>query len=45
MNEAVGMKHILEISGGGKLLVCPFRSQDLWKFIGCNLSEVTYGNN
>ena len=43
MNEAVCMKNRFTSNGGGKRLVCPFKSQELWKCIGCILSAVTYG--
>ena len=42
-NEAVGMKNRVTMNGGWKLLVRPFKGQELWKCIGCILSEVTYG--
>ena len=32
------------VGGGGKRIVRPVRRQDLWKCIGCVLSEVIYGN-
>ena len=41
--EVVGMKNCLVMSGGGKLIVCPFRRQEFWKCIGCILLEVNYG--
>ena len=31
------------MDGGGKQIVCPFKSQEFWKYIGCLLSEVTFG--
>ena len=43
MNEAVCMNNHLTMDGGGKLLVCPLKRQELWKYIRCVLSEVTYG--
>ena len=43
MNEAVGMKNRINMGGGGKLIIRPFRSQEFWKCIGCVLLEVTYG--
>ena len=43
MNEAVGMKNHFTMGGGGKRLVLPFKRRELWKCIGCVLSEVTYG--
>ena len=43
INEAVGMKNIFIMDGGRKRLVFTFKSQEVWKFIGCILSEVTYG--
>ena len=43
INEVVGMKNCLDISGVNKRLVCPFRRQYLWKFIGCILQALTYG--
>ena len=43
MDEAVGEKNRIENYGGRKRLVCPFRRQDFWKYIGCILSEVNYG--
>ena len=43
INEAVGMKNYVTINGGKKRLVSPFKIQEFWKFIGCVLSEVTYG--
>ena len=30
--------------GGGNRIVCLFIRQYLWKYIGCVLSSVTYGN-
>ena len=41
--EAVGMKNHLVMSGGGKLIVRPFRRQEFCKCIGCVLLEVNYG--
>ena len=43
MNESVGMKNRVTMDGGGKRLVCPLKSQEFWKCIGCILSAVTYG--
>ena len=43
MNEAVGTKNCLILYGGKKWQVCPFRRQELWKYIGCILLAVTYG--
>ena len=43
MNEAVGMNNCVTINGGGRRLVRTFKSQELWKCIGCIISEVTYG--
>ena len=37
------MKNRVTIGEGGKRIVCPFISQELWKFISCVLLEVTYG--
>ena len=42
-NEGVGMKIRFTMDGGGKRLVCPFKRQEFWKWIGCVLSAVTYG--
>ena len=44
MNEAVGMKNLFTMDGGGKRLVCPFKSQELWKCIGRVILGVNYGN-
>ena len=44
MNLAVGEKNRLDISGGNIWLVHTFRRQVFWKFIGCIISAVTYGN-
>ena len=44
MNEAVVIKNSYTMNGGGKGLVCPFKSQDFWKCIGYILSAFTYGN-
>ena len=33
-NEAIGMKHHFTVDGGGKLIVHPFRRQELCKCIG-----------
>ena len=38
MNEAVGMKNRPTMGGGGKRLVCPFRSQQFWECISCIIS-------
>ena len=43
MNEAVGMKNRLMVSGGKKRLVRPFNSQEFWKCISFILSAVTCG--
>ena len=43
MNEAVGMKNWLDMSGGKKHMVRTFRRQEFWKCIGCIILEVTYG--
>ena len=43
MNEAVDMKNFVTVDRGGERMVRPFRRQELWKCIGCLLSEVTYG--
>ena len=45
MNEAVCMKNRFTSNGGGKRPVKPFKMQELWKYIGCILSAVTYGKN
>ena len=42
-NEVVGTKNRLTMGGGGKRIVCSLISQEFWKYIGCVLSEVTYG--
>ena len=42
MNETVGMKNCLDMSGVKKRLVVPFISQELCKYIGWILSEVAY---
>ena len=42
MNEVNGMKNRVTVGGGGKRIVLTFRRQDLWKFVGCVLSAVTY---
>ena len=42
MNEAVGMKNLVTMDGGGKLVFCPFRRQELWKCIGCVLLTSTF---
>ena len=43
MNKVVGMKNCFTIDRGGKRLVRPLKRQELWRFIGCILSSVTYG--
>ena len=43
INEAVGMKNRFTVNGGGKRLVRPFGKHKFWKFIGCVISAVTYG--
>ena len=43
INEVVGMKNCLDISGVRKRVVRPFRRQELWKYIGCIISALTYG--
>ena len=43
MNEAVGIKNCCTMNGGGKRLVCPFKSQEFWRCIGCIILAVTYG--
>ena len=43
INEAVGENNFLDKSGGEKRSVHNFRRQELCKFTGCILSEVTYG--
>ena len=45
MNEVVGMKNFLLISGGNKQLrlVCNFTRQEFCKCVGCIILEVTYG--
>ena len=43
MNEAVVIKNLLTMNGGGKRLVCNFERQEFWKCIGCIILEVTYG--
>ena len=43
MNKAVREKNRLDKFGWKKQLVRPFRRQELWKCIGCILSEVTFG--
>ena len=42
INLAVGTKNRLTISGGKKRLVCPFRRQDLWRYIGYIILSVSY---
>ena len=42
-NLAVGKKNRLDKSRGKKRLFHPFRRKELWKCIGCILSEFTYG--
>ena len=44
MNEADGENNDLDKYGEKKLLICPFRRQDLRKFIECILLEVIYKN-
>ena len=44
MNGAIGTNNRLYNSGKKKQVVHTFRSQELWKCIGCILSEVTYRN-
>ena len=44
INEAVDMNNSLTMGAGGRQIVCPFRRQEFWKFIGCVLLEVNYGN-
>ena len=43
MNEVIGTKNCLIMSGVNKWLVSPFRRHELWKYIVCILSAVTYG--
>ena len=43
MNEAFIINNRYTMNGLGKGLVCPFNSQELWKFIGCIIFVVTYG--
>ena len=43
INEAVGMKNCVTMNGGDKRLVLTFKRRELWKFIGCIISAVTYG--
>ena len=43
INEDIGMKNRLTMSGGGKRIVCPFRRQEFWKFIDYVLLTVAYG--
>ena len=43
INEVVVMKNRVTVGEGGERIVRPFRRQEFWKFIGCLLSEVTYG--
>ena len=43
-NLAVGENNCLDNYGGKKWLVCSFRSHELWKYIGCIISTVNYGN-
>ena len=45
MNEAFGMDSLLTVDEGGKRIVCPFISRELWKCIGCVILKVTYGKN
>ena len=42
-NEAVGMKNRFTVNGGGKRLVRPFGKHEFWKFVGCVIAAVTYG--
>ena len=42
-NEVVGMKNRVTMNGGWKLLVRPFKGQELWKCIGCIILAVTFG--
>ena len=42
MNEMVGMKNRLMMSGRKKRLVITFTRQEFWKCIGLILSAVTY---
>ena len=44
MNESFGINNRLTASRGNSQLVSPFIRQYFWKFIGCILQEVTYGN-
>ena len=44
MNKTFIIKNRYTMNGRGKGLVCPFNSQEFWKFIGCILSVITYGN-
>ena len=43
MNEAGVVRNHFTVNGGGKRLVRPFNRQELYKFIVCILSAVTYG--
>ena len=43
MNLAVGEKNRIDIYGGKKRLVRPFRRHEFWKCIGCILFMVTFG--
>ena len=43
MNEGIATKNRLTMDGGKTRLVCHFRMQELWKYIGRVLSTVTYG--
>ena len=42
INEAVGMKNHVDVGRGRKRIVCPFKSQELCKCVGCILSVVNY---
>ena len=42
MNEAFGMKNCVAVGEGGGGIICPFRSQEFWKCIGCIIPTVTY---
>ena len=43
MNELVGINNRPDMYGGKKRLFHHFIRHKLWKFIGCILSEFTYG--
>ena len=45
INLSVGEENNLNCYGGKNQLVCTFRRQYLWRFIGLILSKVTYGRN